>query len=166
MPWRWERFSADIRDQVLCQGAADHLVGLVVFTILTLHGASCFSVSRRRSGGSVQGRLTLCSRLFRLVLWHPFARELAATDRWRSWDPLPLVGIGRGCLGSVKCNGGSTTVLSWRWLWHHGVVRAFQPGPGGACVQNTISDVGAEHLGEDFKSRDVQPLPALALSSG
>jgi hypothetical protein len=174
--------AADFAIKYLCTERADHLVGLVVFTILTARTLLilCFEtieaeVFRRRvtcavaffacAVASVASRLAV-TRPVMFVEWPlsdsavaSVASELAATGSLALVTLLPLVGIGLGCLGEAS----NAMVVRRRCVLAMGCIMtlfAISTGAWGLMFKNTISDVGAS-IWSMIKFRD-PPLPALA----
>ena len=90
--------AADFAIKYLSTGRADHLVGLVVFTILTARTLMilCFESIE----AEVFRRRVTCAVAFFACGVASVASQLAATGSLALVTLLPLVGIGMGCLGA------------------------------------------------------------------
>ena len=149
--------AADFAIKYLCTERADHLVGLVVFTILTARTLLllCFETIE----AEVFRRHLTCAAAFFACAVASVASELAATGSLALVTLLPLVGIGLGCLGEAS----NAMVVRRRCVLAMGCIMslfAISTGAWGVVFKNTISDVGAS-IWSMIKSRD-PPLPALA----
>ena len=91
--------AADFAIKYLSTGRADHLVGLVVFTILTARTLMilCFESIE----AEVFRRRVTCAVAFFACGVASVASQLAATGSLALVTLLPLVGIGMGCLGVI-----------------------------------------------------------------
>jgi len=148
---------ADFAIKYLCTERVDHLIGLVVFTILTVRTLLllCFETIETEA---LRRRLTCAAAFFACVV-ASVASELAATGSLALVTTLPLVGIGLGCLGEAS----NAMVIRRRCVLAMGCVMslfAISTGAWGLLFKNTISDVGAS-IWSMIKFRD-PPLPALA----
>ena len=173
--------AADFAIKYLCSERADHLVGLVVFTILTARTLLllCFEtieadVFRRRltcavaffacAVASVAGQLAATASLAPtnaqvLALAGHVASQLTATGSLAPVTLLPLVGIGLGCLGEAS----NEMVVRRRCVLAMGCIMALfaiSTNAWGLLFKNTVSDVGAS-MWSMIKFRD-PPLLALA----
>jgi len=149
--------AADFAIKYLCTDRADHLVGLVVFTILTTRTLMilCFESIE----AEVFRRRVTCAVAFFACVVASVASQLAATGSLALITLLPIVGIGLGCLGEAS----NAMVLRRRCVLAMGCIMtlfAISTGAWGLMFKNTISDVGAS-IWSMIKSRD-PPLPALA----
>ena len=149
--------AADFAIKYLCTDRADHLVGLVVFTILTTRTLMilCFESIE----AEVFRRRVTCAVAFFACAVASVASQLAATGSLALITLLPIVGIGLGCLGEAS----NAMVLRRRCVLAMGCIMtlfAISTGAWGLMFKNTISDVGAS-IWSMIKSRD-PPLPALA----
>lgn len=149
--------AADFAIKYLCTERADHLVGLVVFTILTARTLLllCFETIEAEM---FRRRLT-CAVAFFACAVASVASELAATGSLAFVTLLPLVGIGMGCLGEAS----NVMAVRRRCVLAMGCIMtlfAISTGAWGLVFKNTISDIGAS-IWSMIKSRD-PPLPALA----
>ena len=149
--------AADFAIKYLCTERADHLVGLVVFTILTARMLLllCFETIE----AEVFRRRLTCAVAFFACAVASVASELAATGSLALVTLLPLVGIGMGCLGEAS----NAMVVRRRCVLAMGCIMALfaiSTGAWGLVFKNTISDVGAS-IWSMIKYRD-PPLPALA----
>ena len=149
--------AADFAIKYLCTERADHLVGLVVFTILTARTLMilCFESIE----AEVFRRRVTCAVAFFACAVASVASQLAATGSLALVTLLPIVGIGLGCLGEAS----NAMVLRRRCVLAMGCIMtlfAISTGAWGLMFKNTISDVGAS-IWSMIKSRD-PPLPALA----
>ena len=148
---------ADFAIKYLCTERVDHLVGLVVFTILTVRTLLllCFETIETEA---LRRRLTCAAAFFACVV-ASVASELAATGSLALVTTLPLVGIGLGCLGEAS----NAMVIRRRCVLAMGCIMslfAISTGAWGLLFKNTISDVGAS-IWSMIQFRD-PPLPALA----
>ena len=173
--------AADFAIKYLCTERADHLVGLVVFTILTARTLLllCFEtieadVFRRRltcavaffacAVASVASQLAATASLApttaqALALAGHVASQLTATGSLAPVTLLPLVGIGLGCLGEAS----NEMVVRRRCVLAMGCIMALfaiSTNAWGLLFKNTVSDVGAS-MWSMIKFRD-PPLLALA----
>jgi hypothetical protein len=149
--------TADFAIKYLCTARADHLVGLVVFTILTARTLLllCFETIE----AEVSRRRLTCAAAFFACAVASVASELAATGSLALVTLLPIVGIGLGCLGEAS----NAMVVRRRCVLAMGCIMslfAISTSAWGLVFKNTISDVGAS-IWSMIKSRD-PPLPALA----
>ena len=138
--------AADFGIKYLCTERADHLVGLVVFTILTAR--TLLLLSFETIEAEVFRRRFTCAVAFFACAVASVTSELVATGSLALVTLLPLVGIGLGCLGEAS----NAMVVRRRCVLadglHHGAVRDFNRRLG-ACVQE--HDIGrlGEHLEHD-----------------
>ena len=149
--------AADFAIKYLCTDRADHLVGLVVFTILTTRTLMilCFESIE----AEVFRRRVTCAVAFFACVVASVASQLAATGSLALVTLLPIVGIGLGCLGEAS----NAMVVRRRCVLAMGCIMtlfAISTGAWGLMFKSTISDVGAS-IWSMIKSRD-PPLPALA----
>jgi len=149
--------AADFAIKYLCTDRADHLVGLVVFTILTTRTLMilCFESIE----AEVFRRRVTCAVAFFACAVASVASQLAATGSLALITLLPIVGIGLGCLGEAS----NAMVVRRRCVLAMGCIItlfAISTGAWGLMFKNMISDVGAS-IWSMIKSRD-PPLPALA----
>ena len=149
--------AADFAIKYLCTERADHLVGLVVFTILTTRTLMilCFESIE----AEVFRRRVTCAVAFFACVVASVASQLAATGSLALITLLPLIGIGLGCLGEAS----NDMVVRRRCILGMGCIMTLfgiSTGAWGLMFKNTISDVGAS-IWSMIKSRD-PPLPALA----
>jgi len=152
---------ADFAIKYLCTQRVDHLVGLVVFTILTVRTLLllCFETIETEAS---RRRLT-CATAFVACVVASVASELAATGTLALVTTLPLIGIGLGCLGEAS----NAMVIRRRCVLAMGCIMslfAISTGAWGLLFKNTISDVGAS-IWNMIKFRD-PPLSALASAIG
>lgn len=141
----------------LCTERADHLVGLVVFTILTAR--TLLLLSFETIEAEVFRRRFTCAVAFFACAVASVTSELVATGSLALVTLLPLDGIGLGCLGEAS----NAMVVRRRCVLAMGCIMALfaiSTGAWGLVFKNTISDVGAS-IWSMIKSRD-PPLPALA----
>ena len=149
--------AADFAIKYLCTERADHLVGLVVFTILTARTLLllCFETIE----AEVFRRRLTCAAAFFACAVASVASELAPTGSLALVTLLPIVGIGLGCLGEAS----NAMVVRRRCVLAMGCIMslfAISTGAWGLVFKNTISDIGAS-IWSMIKLRD-PPLPALA----
>jgi hypothetical protein len=150
--------AADFAIKYLCTERADHLVGLVVFTILTARTLMilCFESIE----AEVFRRRVTCAVAFFACGVASVASQLAATGSLALTTLLPLVGIGLGCLGEAS----NAMVVRRRCVLAMGCIMtlfAISTGAWGLMFKNTISDVGAS-IWSMIKFRD-PPLRRLPL---
>ena len=148
--------AADFAIKYLCTDRADHLVGLVVFTILTTRTLMilCFESIE----AEVFRRRVTCAVAFFACVVASVASQLAATGSLALVTLLPIVGIGLGCLGEAS----NAMVVRRRCVLAMGCIMtlfAISTGAWGLMFKNMISDVGAS-IWSMIKFRD-PPLPAL-----
>jgi hypothetical protein len=146
--------TADFAIKYLCTERADHLVGLVVFTILTARTLLllCFEAIEAK----VFRRRLTCAAAFFACAVASVASELTATGSLALVTLLPIVGIGLGCLGEAS----NAMVVRRRCVLAMGCIMslfAISTGAWGLLFKNTISDVGAS-IWSMIKFRD-PPLP-------
>jgi hypothetical protein len=149
--------AADFAIKYLSTGRADHLVGLVIFTILTARTLLllCFETIE----AEVFRRRFTCAVAFLACVVASVASQLAATGSLALVTLLPLVGIGLGCLGEAS----NAMVVRRRCVLAMGCIMtlfAISTSAWGLVFKNTVSDVGAS-IWSMIKCRD-PPLPALA----
>jgi hypothetical protein len=149
--------AVDFAIKYLCTERVDHLVGLVVFTILTARTLMilCFESIE----AEVFRRRVTCAVAFFACAVASVASQLAATGSLALITLLPVVGIGLGCLGEAS----DAMVVRRRCVLAMGCIMtlfAISTGAWGLMFKNTISDVGAS-IWSMIKFRD-PPLPALA----
>ena len=149
--------AADFAIKYLCTERADHLVGLVVFTILTARTLLllCFETIE----AEVFRRRLTCALAFFACAVASVASQLAATASLAPVTLLPLVGIGLGCLGEAS----NEMVVRRRCVLAMGCIMALfaiSTNAWGLLFKNTVSDVGAS-IWSMIKFRD-PPLLALA----
>ena len=149
--------AADFAIKYLCTERADHLVGLVVFVILTVRTLLlvCFETIE----AEVFRRRLTCAAAFFACAVASVASELVATGSLALVTLLPIVGIGLGCLGEAS----NAMVVRRRCVLAMGCIMslfAISTGAWGLLFKNTISDVGAS-IWSMIKFRD-PPLPSLA----
>src|SRR5258708_22039674 len=144
--------AADFAIKYLCTERADHLVGLVVFTILTARTLLllCFETIE----ADVFRRRLACAVAFFACAVASVASELAATGSLALVTLLPLVGIGMGCLGEAS----NAMVVRRRCVLAMGCIMTLFAISTGAW--GLVFNVGAS-IWSMIKSRD-PPLPALA----
>ncbi len=177
--------AADFGIKYLSTKRADHLVGLVIFTILTARTLLilCFEtieaeLFRRRvtcavaflacAVASVASQLAATGSLApttaqALALAGHVASQLAATGSLAPVTLLPLVGIGLGCLGEAS----NEMVVRRRCVLAMGCIMtlfAISTNAWGLLFKNAVSDVGAS-IWSMIKCRD-PPFPALASAVG
>jgi hypothetical protein len=149
--------AADFAIKYLCTERADHLVGLVVFTILTARTLLilCFETIE----AEVFRRRVTCAVAFFACAVASVASQLAATGSLALITLLPLVGIGLGCLGEAS----NDMVVRRRCILGMGCIMTLfgiSTGAWGLVFKNAVSDAGAS-IWSMIKFRD-PPLPALA----
>jgi hypothetical protein len=149
--------AADFAIKYLCTARADHLVGLVVFTILT--GRTLIILCFESIEADVFRRRVTCAVAFFACALASVASQLAAAGSLALITLLPVVGIGLGCLGEAS----NAMVVRRRCVLAMGCIMtlfAISTGAWGLMFKNMLSDVGAS-IWSMIKSRD-PPLPALA----
>jgi hypothetical protein len=153
--------AADFAIKYLCTERADHLVGLVVFTILTAR--TLLLLCSETIEAEVFRRRLTCAVAFFASAVASVSSQLAATGSLALVTLLPLVGIGMGCLGEAS----NAMVVRRRCVLAMGCIMtlfAISTGAWGLVFKNTISDVGAS-IWSMIKFRD-PPLPAHDQISG
>jgi hypothetical protein len=149
--------AADFAIKYLCTERADHLVGLVLFSILTARTLLILCFETIEADG-FRRRVT-CAVAFFACAVASVASQLATTGSLALITLLPLVGIGLGCLGEAS---NAMVVRRWCVLAMGCIMTLFaiSTGAWGLMFKNTIADVGAS-IWSMIKFRD-PPLPALA----
>jgi hypothetical protein len=150
--------AADFAIKYLCTERADHLVGLVVFTILTAR--TLLLLSFETIEAEVFRRRFTCAVAFFACAVASVTSELVATGSLALVTLLPLVGIGLGCLGEAS----NAMVVRRRCVLAMGCIMALfaiSTGTWGLVFKNTISDVWAS-IWSMIKSRD-PPAPGACL---
>jgi hypothetical protein len=149
--------AADFAIKYLCTERADHLVGLVLFSILTARTLLILCFETIEADG-FRRRVT-CAVAFFACAVASVASQLATTGSLALITLLPLVGIGLGCLGEAS---NAMVVRRWCVLAMGCIMTLFaiSTGAWGLLFKNTIADVGAS-IWSMIKFRD-PPLPALA----
>jgi hypothetical protein len=149
--------AADFAIKYLCTACTDHLVGLVVFAILT--GRTLLLLCFETIEADVFRRRVTCAVAFFACALASVTSQLAAAGPLALITLLPVVGIGLGCLGEAS----NAMVVRRRCVLAMGCIMALfaiSTGAWGLMFKNTVSDVGAS-IWSMIKSRD-PPVPALA----
>jgi len=138
--------AADFAIKYFCTERADHLVGLVVFAILTARTLLlvCFETIE----AEVFRRRLTCAAAFFACAVASAASELAATGSLALVTLLPIVGIGLGCLGEAS----NAMVVRRRCVLAMGCIMslfAISTGALGASVQKHDIRLRGEHLEYD-----------------
>jgi hypothetical protein len=153
--------AADFAIKYLCTERADHLVGLVIFTILTARTLMilCFESIE----AEVFRRRVTCAVAFFACAVASVASQLAATGSLALITLLPLVGIGLGCMGEAS----NDMVVRRRCILGMGCIMTLfgiSTSAWGLVFKNAVSDAGAS-IWSMAKYRD-PPFPALASAIG
>jgi hypothetical protein len=149
--------AADFAIKYLCTERVDHLVGLVVFTILTARTLMilCFETIE----AEVFRRRVTCAVTFFACAVASVASQLAATGSLALITLLPLIGIGLGCLGEAS----NDMVVRRRCILGMGCIMTLfgiSTGAWGLVFKNAVSDAGAS-IWSTVKYRD-PPFPVLS----
>ena len=146
--------AADFAIKYFCTERADHLVGLVVFAILTARTLLlvCFETIE----AEVFRRRLTCAAAFFACAVASAASEFAATGSLALVTLLPIVGIGLGCLGEAS----NAMVVRRRCVLAMGCIMslfAISTGALGASVQKHDIRRRGEHLEYDQISGSAAP---------
>ena len=132
--------AADFTEKFLFTGRPDYLVGLMLFTVLTVR-TLLILVFRGIEGSTVRRRVA-CAAAFVVCTVTSIAGQLYVGGRIEAMTLVPLAGIGLGCLGEAS----NDMVMRRRCVLGMGCVMAafgLATEAWGLVFKNLVSDVGA-----------------------
>jgi hypothetical protein len=150
--------TADFTEKFLFTGRPDYLVGLMLFTVLTLRTLLILGFSRIE--GNTFRRRIACVVAFLVCTVASITGQLYLGGRIEAMTLVPLAGIGLGCLGEAS----NDMVMRRRCVLGMGCVMAafgLATEAWGLVFKDLVSDVGATVYSMN-KYRD-WPLTALAI---
>jgi len=132
--------AADFAVKYAHTGRADFLVGLIVFTVLTVRTLLILGFGKIE--GNTFRRRVACAVAFLVCTVASIAGQFFLGDPIRPMIVLPLAGVGLGCLGEAS----NDMIVRRRCVLVMGCVTAafgLATGAWGLVFKNLVSDVGA-----------------------